>query len=146
MFPEEYALDTIEVFRGLGNFHYYKTKKNRTPDFLSKFTSIEDGFPYFEKNLLNSFSLSERVAERFMLCRNGRRRVKIESTFEDICHNLFSSFIVSDSFIQDQYEILTLPNKNDMFIFQETNDKLMAEFYISTSNEKTERLIRIPKI
>ena len=72
---------------------------------------------YFEKNLLTSYSLSMRVAEKFMVKRFNNRRAFIEASVEILKNRVFSSYIVSDSFLLNQYEILAIPNSVDLIIY-----------------------------
>ena len=112
------------------------------PDFLSVYTDLSEPIPYFENKILNSYSLNRRVAEKFMVSKNNRRKVFVEVELDCILINIFSSFIISDCFEYGQYEILCLPNQNDLFISENVNDILSAEFYISKSNIKPDRIVR----
>lgn len=132
-----------EVFRGLGNYRYHKnTAKKKFVDVLSKFTSIDSPMPYIERQIFNSFTLSERVAERFMTQKYNQRRVIIKSYFEIAVSNLFSSFIVNDSFNIEQYELLCIPMINQNYLFEIVNDRISAEFFINDSLDYPIRLDR----
>jgi hypothetical protein len=126
-------LEDLEVFRGLGNYQYYKRKPSKNViDFISKFSGIgKEPFEYFERQIFNSFTISERLAERFMVQKTNRRRAKITTTLKVVSANMFSSFIVCDKFNINQYEILCLPFSNRHYIFEEVNDKFSADFFIS---------------
>lgn len=68
----------------------------------------------------------------------------LEAEFLSVLPNLFSSFIVSDSFVDDQYELLCLPSIQPLFIRELVNDVRSAEFHISDDSNPTLRLTRLP--
>lgn len=132
-----------EVFRGFGNFRYYKNKaKKNFTDMLSKFTSIDSPMPFIERQIFNSFTLSERLAERFMTQKENQRRAIVTSYFKIAVSNLFTSFVVNRSFNIEQYELLCLPMTKKNYIFEIVNDKISAEFFINDSKECPDRLER----
>lgn len=140
---EQYDLNSEHIYRGLGNIGYEKNKfTDNIPDFLSVFTGVEEPIPYFENKILNSYSLNRRVAEKFMVSKNNRRKVFVEISFDSVIINVFSSFIVSEMFEYSQFEFLCLPNQNDLFISQTVNDSLCAEFYISGNSSRPNRMVR----
>ena len=65
-----------------------------------------------------------------MMSKNNERRIFIEAERNCILSNLLSSFIVSDLFEDGQYEILSLPNDNDLVIVERINNEVNAEFLI----------------
>lgn len=68
-----------QVFRGIGNTHYYNHLQDG-PDFLSLYTNeLEQRENYYEKNL-NSYTLSKVCAEKFFSQKKNQRRVLITST------------------------------------------------------------------
>lgn len=125
-------------------------------DYLSIFSGIgKEGFPFFERQLLSSYSLNSRVSEKFMVAigkigknntnkNTSTRRSIISVNISIVIRNMFSSFIVCDKFIEGQYEFLTLPSVKDLFIFEEVNDMINAEFFISDDKEFPNRLQRMP--
>lgn len=57
--------------------------------------------------------------------------------------NIFSSFIVSDIFVDGQYELLTLPSDKPLYITEDVNDELSAEFHLSNSEMTPNKIRRI---
>lgn len=139
----ELDIDDSNLYRGLGNSKYHKnSKKDNKADIISAYTDIKEPVLYFEKNLLNSYSLNRRVAETFMMHQNNTRKGLVEANLQNILENVFSSFLVSEIFEDGQYEFLCLPNDNDLYISEDVNDSISAEFYISNSTTKPYRMIR----
>lgn len=66
----------------------------------------------------------------------------IKAERESIWNNIFSSFSVSDLFEEGQYELLCLPNTNNLYIVEDVNDSLCVEYYISDTLEMSSRMIR----
>lgn len=134
------------VYRGQGHTKYYKNDSaENMMDTISAYTGIhDDAFPYFERQLLSSYCINSRVAETFMVHQNNQRRCLLTAEFTAILPNLFSSFIVSDIFVEGQYELLCIPNSNEIFIREDVNDIKSAEFSLSQSRTTTERLVRKP--
>jgi len=59
------------------------------PDFLSLYTDAEGTtLPHWEPEILNSYSLSFDLAERFMVFRKNQRRAKITGTYEKLENRL----------------------------------------------------------
>ncbi|MCD0479498.1 hypothetical protein LPB90_13630 [Chryseobacterium sp. LC2016-29] len=140
---DEYEFYDREVFRGFGNFRYYENKaKKNFPDMLSKFTSIDSPMLFIERQIFNSYTLSERLAERFMTQKENQRRAIVTSYFKVAVSNLFTSFVVNNSFKIEQYELLCLPMTKENYIFEIMNDKISAEFFINDSKERPDRLER----
>lgn len=136
-------IDDSNLYRGLGNSKYDKnSKKENNADIISAYTGITEPVLYFEKNLLNSYSLNRRVAETFMMHQNNTRKGLVEANLQNILENVFSSFLVTDIFEDGQYEFLCLPNSNDLYISEDVNDSISAEFHISNSPVKPIRMIR----
>jgi len=126
-------------YRGIGNVDYHK---NITTDFISTYTGAEDSL-FYESKILNSYSLNSRVAEHFMMSKNNERKALIKAEKESLWQNIFSSFLVSPIFSENQYEILCLPNNDQLFITEDVNDALCAEYYV-WSNNPSIRMIRKP--
>ncbi|QSE96510.1 hypothetical protein [Fulvivirga lutea] len=126
-------IDDMIVYRGQGNVKYYKNDISKNfADTISIYTGIGmEGFPYFERQIINSFSINSRVAEAFMVRDKNNRRAFIKARFIDVMDNLFSSFIVSDLFEEGQYELLLIPGKEQLFIQEVINDERSAEFRVS---------------
>jgi hypothetical protein len=123
---------------------YYQDLKDNSSDIISTFSGIDEPFPFFERQLLNSYTLNFVVAEKFMLNKYNQRRVILTAELDSIIDNIFSSFIVSDLFVDGQYEILCLPNENDLFISEDVNDIIAAEYHIGKSNVKPIKVRREP--
>lgn len=132
------------LYRGQGNFKYYKNEiAKNLGDTISTFTGIgSEPTQYYERQLLNSYSLNNRVAEKFMMQKNNQRRLLLTAEYNCIKDNIFSSFIVSDIFVEGQYELLALPSKNNIFITEDANDELSAEFHLSKDETTPYKLRR----
>lgn len=142
-------IEDYQVHRGLGNYQYYKKNAlDNIADTISKFKGIgmEHPIEYVERQVLSSYSLSERVAERFMVQKENQRRAKITTTFKVTSYSLFSSFIVSDIFNINQYELLCLPFTERNYIFEEVNDEFSAEFFINDSDKYPANRLRRSEI
>lgn len=140
---EQCDYEDARVHRGIGNVKYEDNDRNKNKfDFISTFTGILEPISYFESKLLNSYSLNRIVAEQFMISKLNTRKAFVEIEWKCLVPNIFSSFIVSDIFDYEQYEFLTLPNQNDMFIVEDVNDSICAEYYISDSEMKKNRVVR----
>ncbi|MEQ8909390.1 MAG: hypothetical protein RIC95_09370 [Vicingaceae bacterium] len=140
---EQDDIDSASIYRGIGNVKYAKNKPcNNRGDFISTFTGVDTPIPYFEPKLLNSYTLNKRVAEKFMISKNNTRKTLIEVDWKCLMPNIFSSFIVSNIFDYFQNEFLCLPNNNDLYISEDVNDCISADFHISESNERVEKLRR----
>jgi hypothetical protein len=128
-------LDDLLIYRGMGNSKYYKNnEEQKLIDFISVFTAIgEEGLEYFERQLLTSYTINSRVAEIFMVYRKNSRRAFISANFTTLLTNLFSSFVVSDLFSEGQYELLCIPNTTPLYIREDVNDTISAEFHLSSS-------------
>lgn len=151
----EYSINALEefssnfetpdpyIYKGIGNITYYKNnKKDNSPDFISTYTGIIGKHHYFESRIFTSYSINQRVAEHFMMSKNNTRKAIIKAEKECIWKNIFSSFLVSDLFEERQYELLCLPNANNLYIIEDVNDSLCAEYYISDTLEMNSRMIR----
>lgn len=105
--------DTILIYRGINNSKYYQHRQKKG-DLISIYAGTEgEEFPYFEKYLLSSYTLSPNLAEQFMVGskkRKSRRRTLIEGHTEIIENRIFSSFIVSPNFRPSQFEFICLPD------------------------------------
>jgi hypothetical protein len=132
-----WELDDFEVYRGLGNYRYYKRKAiDNFTDIISKFSGIGmEAFEYFERQIFSSYTISERLSERFMVQKSNQRRAKVTTSFKVVSSNMFSSFIVCDKFNINQYEILCLPFTEKHYIFEEVIDKMSADFFINDNEE-----------
>jgi hypothetical protein len=127
-----FELENSDLYRGIGNSEYYtENSLGEQMDFLSIFSHLDTPIEYFEKQMLNSYTLNFRLAEKFMMHKNNQRRALLKIDLDSAIENVFSSFIVSDIFIDGQYEFLCLPNKQDLKIEQIRNDEIMSEFMIS---------------
>lgn len=136
-------VDDVYIYRGQGNIKYYKNKRlENSSDIISTYTGITEPISFFERQILNSYTLNNRVAEKFMMHKNNTRRAFIAAELNCIIDNVFSSFIVSDIFVDGQYEFLCLPNENDLFVVEEENDEICAEYRISRSEVKSVKILR----
>lgn len=125
-FSNEYPL-----FRGQGNYRYsmnVKLGKSNTSDTIDVLTGLDGhSIPYYERQLLNSYTSNFSLAEKFMIIGNNTRRLFLMLDYNCVIDNVFSSFMVSDLFDVGQYEILILPNENDLIIKTvQDNDLFMA--------------------
>jgi hypothetical protein len=94
---EELPFDEAVVYRGQGNYKYYNNAFRGSPaDVLSTYGAIPESNEFFERQLLNSYSINRRLAEHFMVMGGNRRRVIFITEFACIIPNLFSSFFASD--------------------------------------------------
>jgi len=103
--------EQISVNKGVNRAGYYHELQLK-PDVLSAYTGIDDA-AFFESDLLSSYTLSHHVANKFVsgtINQKGQRRLKVEGHPEMIEDRILSSWIVSPSFLDGQYEILCLPN------------------------------------
>ena len=132
------------VYRGQGNVRYYKNDLAESfSDTISTFTGIgQDSVLYFERQLLNSYSINRRLSEKFMMQKNNQRRLLLTAEYYCVKVNVFSSFIVSDIFVNGQYELLTLPSEEDLYITEDVNDAIAAEFHLSNTEETPNKLRR----
>ncbi len=128
----ETEFETFEVARGQGNYMYYNTPiEDNRPDGLSVFTGIGlEGCPFFERQLLNSYSINRRVAEHFMVMGNNTRKYIIDTHIFHVLPNLFSSFVVCEYIDDKQYELLCIPNSNDLYIQERLNTDIVTEFIL----------------
>lgn len=126
------SLDDIPFYRGINNGKYYQEKKTKAGrkkakhenqgNFLSVYTGVSDGssdFPYFEKKLLSSYTISSVLAEQFMVgfpSNASERRVIVEGYFDMLEGRIFSSFINSPNFAEGQFEILCFPDTEHLNI------------------------------
>jgi len=125
-FSHEYQ--GIDIFRGIYNHTYYDGQPAE-PDFLSLYTDTEGArLPYWEPEILNSYSLSFDLAERFMVYRKNQRRAKITGTYANIEHRLLASFITSSSFAEGQFELLVLAVDRPGQILVENTEGPVSEF------------------
>ncbi|MBB6324792.1 hypothetical protein FHS59_000407 [Algoriphagus iocasae] len=125
-------LERILIYRGINNKSYYKRIKN-TKDFLSLYKSLDDDFPFFERNLLTSYTLSPNLAEQFMVGNpkdKSERRVFVEGHTEIIESRMFTSFLVSPNFRDAQYEIICLPDERKLKIRTDFDNEIHANYTI----------------
>ena len=126
-----FDFDASYIYRGYGNPQYYKQNISEDKlDFLSVFSFLDEPMPFFERQILSSYSLNFRIAEKFMILKNNERKALVKMDLEKSIGNVFSSFIVSDAFVQNQYELLCLPNSNSLNIIQNRVDEYTSEFTI----------------
>ncbi len=136
-------IEDLIVFRGQGNHRYYNNNIKSHADTLSIFTGVgSHSISYFERQIFNSYTINERVAQTFMVNNKNQRRVILSAYFETIKENIFSSFIVSDLFIDGQYELLCIPNQNNLYISEEVNDAQSAEFFLCSDENCSKPLFR----
>jgi hypothetical protein len=126
--PELYhEMDDTPIFRGIFNLDYYMNTPAK-PDFLSLYAEVEETVTdFYEPEILNSNTLSSNVAEKFSTIHDNQRRALVEGTYGHFRRRLFSSFITSPSFKENQFELLTVaaPEQNLIRV-----DKLDGEFGI----------------
>ena len=125
--------EDIYVCRGFNNKFYYNPN-NEYPDAISLYTNSSQGEHFFERNLLTSYTICPNVAEKFMVAFKTRRRMFIKANISCIGERMLSSFIVSDKFDSGQYEILCLPNHENLYIFEQVNNEDFAFFNLSLNN------------
>lgn len=126
-------VDQIYVYRGINNKSYYKRLKRTQKDFLSLYKNLDEDFPFFEKNLLTSYTLSPNLAEQFMVGnprQKSERRVLVEGYTEIIEDRVFSSFLVSPNFRDAQLEFICLPDQKDLKIRTNFDNEVYASFVI----------------
>jgi uncharacterized protein YlxP (DUF503 family) len=129
---EEESDHSFMWYRGLGDVKYYDRKRSKNkPDFISTYKGFKDPCRYFENKLLNSYTLSFHVAEKFMRSAFNQRRCRISCDYRPMIENLFTSFFVSDLFDNGQYELLLLPNSNELYITDTSLHPHFYEFHIS---------------
>ncbi|PZO35045.1 MAG: hypothetical protein DCE86_00120 [Flavobacteriaceae bacterium] len=132
---EEESEATFMIYRGLATLDYYKKKDTKNDaDFASRYKGMTESVPYFEDRLLNSYTINWNVAEKFMITYYNQRKCKISCDYEPMIENLFTSFFVSELFDNNQYELLILPNINDLYITDTgKHDDLYYDFHICKS-------------
>lgn len=123
--------DDILVFRGFNNKFYYNSN-NQYPDAISLYTHSTEKEHFFERNLLTSYTICPYVAEKFMVAFKSRRKMLLKGYIGCVSDRMLSSFIVSDKFVDGQYEILCTPGNHLLFIFERMNDEHFAHYVIST--------------
>jgi len=125
------SIEDLSIYRGFNSLHYYRKRKEQISDFLSLYAAPSHNEPYFEPNILNSYSLCSVVAEKFMVAGQSQRRVFITSTYEILQSRILSSFLISPVFVKNQFEILALPQSKTLSIKQDMNEEqLYASFTI----------------
>jgi hypothetical protein len=124
--------DEIIVSRGFNNTRYYKAK-NKGPDILSHYTSsFNDCDVFFERALFTSYSICSRTAENFMVAADSERRAIIHGNISMVDSRIFSSFIVSNAFLDLQYEILALPSSSPLYLHKEPFNEIEQAFQLTT--------------
>jgi len=121
--------EQLIVHKGVNHAKYYKEKQYKT-DMLAMYTGMQNE-PFFENVILSSYTLSADVAGKFVSgtpYSKGQRRLLIDGNPEIIEGRIFFSWIVSDSFINGQYEILCLPNDYPLLINWKIYDEIFASF------------------
>lgn len=118
------------LYSGFGNYNYYEKEKNATADMLSVYSGLGNASSFFANQLLNSYSINNRVADHFMVMGNNARRAMFSVQLPIIMDDLFSSFFVCKHFHLRQYEFLVLPNRNEIFIHEEMQNELMTRFFL----------------
>lgn len=114
----DFHLDGPLIYRGLNNSKYYQ-RIQKKGDLISVYSGAADNesFPYFEKSLLSSYTLSPILAEQFMVGSvhlKSNRRSLIQGHTELIEGRLFSSSFVSPNFRPRQYEMICLPDTREL--------------------------------
>jgi hypothetical protein len=124
--------DQINIYRGINNKSYYINSVSIT-DFLSLYKNLDDDFPYFERNLLTSYTLSPNLAEKFMVGnprQRSNRRVMVETQPEGIDGRILSSFLISPNFRDSQLEFICFPEMDDLKIRTELDIDLLTYFIL----------------
>ncbi len=124
--------ERILIYRGINNKSYYNRLKSRK-DFLSLYKSLHNDFPFFEKNLLSSYTLSPNLAEQFMVGnprKKSERRVIVEGHVEIIENRILTSFLVSPNFRDAQFEIICLPDERNLKIRTDFDNAIHANFTV----------------
>ncbi len=135
--PQVSHFEELNIYRGVNYSDYYQKRQN-APDTLSVYTGLNGG-EYFERTLFTPYSLSHDVAQKFQvdsIKRLGRRKLFIEGHPEMIDGRILSSFIVSPSFHDGQFEILCLPNQYALIIRWLINNEIMGHMTLSRESDQ----------
>jgi len=126
--PPVFSADFLEKYRATTQMVVGYMNTPAKPDFLSLYAEVEETVTdFYEPEILNSNTLSSNVAEKFSTIHDNQRRALVEGTYGHFRRRLFSSFITSPSFKENQFELLTVaaPEQNLIRV-----DKLDGEFGI----------------
>jgi len=121
--------EQVLIYQGVNHGEYYKQTQNR-PDKLSAYTGL-DNFPFFQSELLSSYTLSYDVASKFVsgtLYSKGQRRLMISGHPNMVGGRIFSSWFVSAAFLNGQYELLCLPNPYTLLTNWQHQNEIAAGF------------------
>lgn len=124
--------DELFIQKGVNHARYYQEVQLKA-DMLSAYTGLHH-FPFFESDILSSYSISFDVAGKFMagtINSKGQRRLMIDGHPEMIEGRILSSWMVSPSFIDGQFEILCLPNQFTLYVNWKNYDEIAAGFGLS---------------
>jgi hypothetical protein len=124
------------LYLGFGNYRYYEEERKGEADLLSVYGGLGESTYFFADQLLNSYSINNRVAEHFMVMGNNERRAMFNAEFSAVIDDLFSSFFVSKWFKAGQYEFLALPNRREIHLYERFSSDLITDF-ILTEKPKT---------
>jgi hypothetical protein len=124
----------ILIYRGINNSKYYEHGQKKG-DLISVYTGAaeDESFPYFEKYLFSSYTLSPNLAEQFMVgsaLRKSQRRALIEGHTEIIESRIFTSFVVSPNFRPRQFEFICLPDTKFLKIRIEFSNEIYASLTV----------------
>lgn len=131
------SYETIHLYRGINSIYYYSSKR-RVGDFLSIFSGVakHEMHPFFEKGLLTSYTISPRMADQFAVGykrNHSQRKCSIITNVYENDKRIFSSFLVSEAFSVNQYEILCLPSQKSLSIRETKNDTIEANFELHST-------------
>ncbi|NCD67904.1 hypothetical protein [Mucilaginibacter agri] len=128
--------EKVPIYQGINHGEYYKKTQNR-PDKLSAYTDL-DHFPFFQSELLSSYTLSFDVASKFVsgtLYSKGQRRLMISGHPDMVGGRIFSSWFVSEAFLNGQFELLCLPNPYPLFTNWQYHNEIAAGFALERGED-----------
>jgi hypothetical protein len=126
--------EDLPLYKGVNHSNYYNEKQQKA-DMISAYTGLENQ-PYFERLLLTSYTLSFDVSQKFesgTVNHKGQRRLQIDTIIKCVEKRIFSSWIVSENFLNMQFEILCLPNSNNIIAHWNYNNDIEASMSLKES-------------
>lgn len=110
------SIKYLDIHRGLNlnNLEYFRETSN-------------SNFIYCEKNILNSYSISINVAEKFSLIKNNIAdkndyKIILSSSYNHFYKNVIASSFLNESLNINQFELLTFPPQKVCLNFEGLND------------------------
>jgi hypothetical protein len=126
--------EDLPLYKGVNHSNYYNEKQQKA-DIISAYSGLENQ-PYFERLLLTSYTLSIDVSQKFesgTVNHKGQRRLLIDTIIKCIEKRIFSSWIISENFLKMQFEILCLPNSNNIIAHWNSNNTIEASMSLKES-------------